>query len=102
MTTSVVRGEYATCVDCGGSGVLGTGEREHETGVYVAHDCTTCSGDGTVDADWVLTCEGCSTGFWAGTGCTHHGIHCPACAPARCDDCADTSRLLLIDTWSLR
>ena len=88
----VVRGEYATCLACGGGGVLGTGEREWETGEHITTRCHTCAGDGTVDADWVLTCDGCTEPFWAGEGCTHHGTHCEACKPARCDDCLDEAR----------
>lgn len=84
--------EHVPCITCGGSGELGTGEREYETGVYITTNCHACGGDGHVDARWVLVCRGCGEAFWAGTGCEHHGINCEACMPANCTDCRDEAR----------
>lgn len=90
--TEMILGTYADCLDCNGSGVRPTGLVEVETGHHQTVPCSMCGGDGTVDAEWVRTCEGCSESFWAGDGCDHHGIHCDACKPANCTDCRDEAR----------
>lgn len=71
--------DWATCVDCKGSGVTGTDEREPETGQWVTQVCSSCSGDGTVDPAWVSTCDNCQDDFWDGDGCEHVITSCGPC-----------------------
>ena len=51
MTARAVEARTYPCLTCAGTGEVGTGHTEPETGAPITRWCSTCDGDGVVTAE---------------------------------------------------